>query len=90
MKIWFSIDIYEIIFGIPNERNEAIVNQLNFFILYGKYYIYGVKKKETELNMYEFLMELRKQIKSKHEIMTDNCNETKFQQLWGELYNCLC
>jgi hypothetical protein len=89
IKIWFSIDTYEIIFGIPNERDEAIVNQLKKIILYGKYYIYGSKKKETELNLYEFLMELRKQLKSKHEIMTSNCSENKFQQLWGDLYNCL-
>ena len=36
IKMWFQVDTYEIIFGIPNERNETIVNQLNYIILLGK------------------------------------------------------
>jgi hypothetical protein len=40
IKTWFQVETYEIIFGIPNERSETIVNQLNYIILLGKYYIY--------------------------------------------------
>ena len=43
MKVWFEVGTYEIIFGIPNERDENIINQLNFFILVAKYYIYKCK-----------------------------------------------
>jgi hypothetical protein len=46
-KVWFQVDTYELLFGVPNEKNEPIVNQINFIILYGKYYIYKNKKKNT-------------------------------------------
>jgi hypothetical protein len=44
IKTWFQVDTYEIIFGIPNERSEIIVNQLNYIILLGKYFIYKKRR----------------------------------------------
>ena len=41
---WFNIDTYEVIFGIPHERNKPVVNQINYFILLAKY-IYMQKRK---------------------------------------------
>ena len=35
-KLWFQVDTYEILFGIPNERGELAVNQLNYMILIAK------------------------------------------------------
>jgi hypothetical protein len=49
MQVWFQVDLYEIIFGIPNEFNEAIVNQINYVILYAKYYIYTEIRKKKNL-----------------------------------------
>jgi hypothetical protein len=40
MNIWFEVGTYEIVFGIPNDMGEQIVNQLNCFIIVAKYYIY--------------------------------------------------
>jgi hypothetical protein len=70
-------------------RNEPMVNQLNFFIIYGKYYIYCCKKQRKDTNLYEFLMECRKQLISKHEIMVAAVGEKKFHEQWGELYECM-
>jgi hypothetical protein len=52
MKVWLQIDTYEIIVGISNKCNEPIGNQLNFFILYRKYYIYCCKKGGNNMNLY--------------------------------------
>ena len=57
LEVNFTIQTYKIIFGIPNEREEAIVNQINYVILYGKYYIYANKKKNMKLELFEFLLE---------------------------------
>jgi hypothetical protein len=89
METWFQVNTYEIIFGIPNEFNEPIVNQINFIILYGKYYIYRNKKKEKPMHLYEFLLDCKNQIEIKQEIMANKGKIDKFQREWGELYNVL-
>ena len=33
LKVWFQVDMYKLLFGEPNKRNEPIVNQINFIIL---------------------------------------------------------
>jgi hypothetical protein len=89
MNIWFEINTYEILFGIPNERDEAIINQMNFFIIYCKYYIYCCKKKAQSMNVYEMIKECRKQLMSKRECMIENENDDIFVKRWGELYDCV-
>jgi hypothetical protein len=70
LKVWLQVDTYEVLFGIPNENNEPIINQINFIILYGKYYINRCKKTETKMHLYEFLLECKKQMMLKHELET--------------------
>ena len=89
VRVWFQVDTYEIIFGIPNERNEAIVNQLNFIILIAKYYIYRCKKADKTTEVYEFLLECRNQMMIKYEISNATGNNDTFHKRWGELYECL-
>ena len=90
METRFQIDTYEIIFGVPNERDEPLVNQINFIILYGKFYIYQNKKKGKKLDLYEFLLECKNQIIYKEEAMTIKHEEKKFERIWGELKDSLC
>jgi hypothetical protein len=95
LKVWLQVETHEVLFGIPNERNEPIINQINFLILYGKYYIYKCKKKGTPLQLYELLLECKNQLIIKHEIETSagvsqQINRSnKFKKDWGELYECL-
>jgi hypothetical protein len=89
MEAWFQLDTYEIIFGVPNEFNEPIVNQVNFIILYGKYYIYRNKKKNKPMHLYEFLLDCKNQMEIKHTIMSSKGQHKRFEREWGELYNCL-
>jgi hypothetical protein len=88
MCVWFEVGTYEIIFGIPNENDESIVNQLNYFIIVAKYYIYKHKKANTALHVYEFLLELKNRIEMKKAIL-DELIGGKFQTKWKEIYEAL-
>jgi hypothetical protein len=68
MKAWFEVGTYEIIFGIPNEYDEHIINQLNFYIMVAKYYIYKCKKAASEMDVYELLLEIKNRLSMKREI----------------------
>ena len=61
-EAWFHVDTYEILFGIPNEGNEIIINQLNYVILMAKYYIYCQKQKNKTLDVYEFLLDCKNRL----------------------------
>ena len=65
-----NVDTSEILFGIPNERDEPIVNQLNVVILYGKYHVYRCKKDKVHIHLHThaFLLECHKQILLKLDI----------------------
>jgi exonuclease III len=84
-EVRFQVETYELIFGIPNEFNEHLVNQINFIILYGKYYIYRNKKNNKALDLYEFLLDCKNQMEIKQEIMFGNGEYEKFETKWGEL-----
>ena len=49
IKVLLQVDTYKIVFGIPNERNGNIVNQLNYFIIIKTYYIWGSLANSTIL-----------------------------------------
>jgi hypothetical protein len=85
MEAWFQVNTYEIIFGVPNEFNEPIVNQINFIILSGKYYIYRNKKKNKPLHLYEFLLDCKNQMEIKYEIMSSKAQLKWFETEWGDL-----
>jgi hypothetical protein len=82
IKTWFQVETYEIIFSIPNERNETVVNQLSYILL-GKYYVYKKKKKQEILHVYKFLLECRNQLNIKQEIMNATGKLRKFEKEWG-------
>jgi hypothetical protein len=39
-KTSFIVRIYDLIFGLPNEGNDKIINQYHFLQLFARYYIY--------------------------------------------------
>ena len=88
-ETWFHVDTYEILFGIPNERNETIINQLNYIILIAKYYIYIQKQKNMLLDLYEFLLECKNRLNIKEEIMSAAGKLETFQEQWGRLSESL-
>ena len=88
MNIWFEVGTYEIVFGIPNDLDEHIINQLNFFIIVAKYYIYKCKKTASYMHVYELLLEVKQRIIMKREFKYET-NQKQFNARWGELSECL-
>jgi hypothetical protein len=93
MKWWktefeFSIPItiLEVLFGIPNERNDKYINLLNVIILYAKHYIYYAKKKEERVDLYNYLLALKIELKLKKNYYKENNKINIFNSKWLELY----
>jgi hypothetical protein len=78
---------YEIIFGIPNDFDENIINQLNFYIIVANYYIYKLKKAASAMDTFEFLLEIKNQLIMKKNII-DVEKHQQFALKWGELAEC--
>ena len=85
MKVWFEVGTYEILFGIPNENDESLVNQLNYFIMNAKYYVYKRKKAGKDLLNFEFLIEVKKRLLMRQETLVDSSGKANKTQ-WNELY----
>jgi hypothetical protein len=87
----FSIQItsLEIIFGLPNENKDNMIHIYNLVILYAKHYIYTNKKKDKPLSLYEFQVQLKRELKLKKEYAKQQQKVDKFNLNWGELYDNL-
>jgi hypothetical protein len=81
------ITILEVIFGIPNERDDKHINLLNAVILHAKYYIYYAKKKEEKIDLYNFLLSLKIELKLIKTHYKENNKIHIFNNYWHELYN---
>ena len=84
---YFPVYIYETLFGIPNEENNILINNLNYLLLHANYYIYVTKKRKERLDMYKYLVECKNKLRTEYELMLSKDKEDKFQQKWGELYD---
>jgi hypothetical protein len=84
MEVWFEVGTYELLFGIPNENDEDLVNQLNFFIMIAKYYVYKNKKAAKALDAFEVLAEIKNRLEMKLTLLDEN-NEPKFKRKWAQL-----
>ena len=67
--IFIQTFTYEILFGVPNERDETTINQLNYIIMIGKHYIYCRKQKDKSLDMDQFLLKCKNRIHIMDEII---------------------
>jgi hypothetical protein len=81
------ITILEIIFGIPNENGDNDINLLNTMILVAKYYIYIAKKKKESINLYDYLLMLKNELKLKKVHYTENRRLQTFDKYWKDLYD---
>jgi hypothetical protein len=45
IKVTFIMETYEVLFGIPNDKKDPIINQFNVILLMGRYYIYKPKSR---------------------------------------------
>ena len=84
-----NLTMFYVIFGIINERDESLINALNFCILFGKYFIAKCKKGGDMCCFFSFLRELKNRIEIENYIYCQNGKEARFIQTWAEIYNSL-
>ncbi len=58
-KINLKLSTLDIVFGIPNENSDVIIDLANYCILLAKSFIYNMKKNLQECNFCEFLIHLK-------------------------------
>jgi hypothetical protein len=81
------ISVLEIIFGIPNEIKDPSIFIYNYVILHAKYYIYITKKQQKELNLYDCILLLKKELNIKRTNLIEKSQLHKFNTTWAELYD---
>jgi hypothetical protein len=86
----FTVGIYDLIFGLPNENKDKIINQFNFLLLLARFYIYKNKQAaNNKLHVYELLIEVKTKLEAMHHISLEQNREKKFEDNWSDLYNGL-
>jgi hypothetical protein len=85
MQMFFPINTYDILFGLPNPNKDKTIDHLNFTTLHAMYYIYTCNRKEMNPELYNFLLELKNTLHGIKICMTNDNKETKFDTQWGEL-----
>ena len=86
----FIVGIYDLIFGLPNEEKDKIINQFNFLLLFTRYYIYTNKQAgKTKLHLYELLINLKIRLELMQNIACEQNKEKQYEANWGELANSI-
>jgi hypothetical protein len=88
-KTKFPLIAYEIIFGIPNESNEIIINSFNYILLTGNYYIYKSKIRQEKLHLYEFLLECKNRLIYDSKISDNSSINNNKPSKWEDLKTIL-
>ena len=86
MKMAFPVDTYDVILGIPNQNDDVTVNQLNYMLLQGTYFVYSCRQQDNTPELYNFLMICKNELNKLQIIMTDKGQEEKFTKSWKTLY----
>ncbi len=86
-NVKFLIYTPEVIFGIPNEEKDMVLDHYNFVLLLAKYYVYKTKQAQKTVDAFMFLRECKHELTIKEEaaLMMDKLD--KFEQHWGTLYD---
>jgi hypothetical protein len=86
----FIVGTYDLIFGLPNEGKDKIINQFNFLLLLARFHIYRNKQlANNKLQVYELLIEVKTRLEAMHHISLEQNSKKKFEDNWSELYNGL-
>jgi hypothetical protein len=81
----FPIDTYDIILGIPNPNEETVIDQLNYTILQGKYYVYKCKQMDKTIDCFHFLISLKQTLELKQASLSSRNAEKEFEKIWQPL-----
>ena len=80
----FPLSIIDVIFGIPFDNNNELLN-INYVIIYGKWYIYRTKIQKETLFFLSFLTDLKMHLEIERYNMNNKGHQQLFEQKWNPL-----
>jgi hypothetical protein len=88
-QTFIHTDTYDIIFGLVNENEDVFIDQFNFMLLQGTYYIYKSKIAKTTIEFYEYLLHCKNKLILEKELMADKQKSEHFERKWQDLLSAL-
>jgi hypothetical protein len=88
-KIFFPIDTYDIILGIPNPNNDQMITHMNYLILHAMYFIYRRKLNKNPTELYEFLVHIKRTFELQKINMENKGQQNSFDKIWAPLLEYL-
>ena len=83
-----ELSVCEVIFGVPNEMNDIMIDCLNFCILYAKQFIVEEHSDGSNKSVfiYEFAVSLKNRLEVEKLIAKNNGNLNLFKNKWCKIY----
>jgi exonuclease III len=88
-KTFIRTDTYDIIFGMINENEDILIDQFNYVLLQGTYYVYKCKKAEVDTDVLTFLLECKNKLIIVQESMSEKQKQKQFEIRWQGLLEAL-
>ena len=88
-EVEIVINTLDILFGFANQDNDVVLNNLNFCVLLGKYFIYRCKINENTICFNHFKYELHKRLQCEKCIMQDENKIAMFNHNWSQIMHVL-
>ena len=84
-NISIPLQTYEILFGLPNDEKDPIINQLNYILQMTRYYIYTCKISKQEMTLTQLLLNCRDNITSEYKIKQNCGTQQAYITKWTPL-----
>jgi hypothetical protein len=84
------LQTYEILFGLPNDEEDPILNQLNYILQMTRHYIYRCNvAKQEDLKLIEVLLTCRENLTLEYKIKKENGTHTTYSNRWTPVLQAL-
>jgi hypothetical protein len=84
-NISIPLQTYEILFGLPNDEKDPILNQLNYILQMTRYYIYKSKMSKQEMTLIQLLLMCRDNITLEYKIKQNCGTQQTYTKKWTPL-----
>ena len=85
LKVSFPVGTYERLFGLPNDTNDILINQVNYILMMARYYIYKMKQQGKDFELFLFLLDCKFNLHTEYEIRAASSGFDKFKKGWHNL-----
>lgn len=88
-KFHIQLTNSDIIFGLPNENKDVVIDVLNYCILFAKHFIYTRKVHDSDISFALFHKQLKHRIEIERYIIVSQKNINVFNEKWNRLLTSL-